>query len=211
MNSRRVLILCLLLSCAVFSGCTYSKNRANDFLDSMRLSVGVGFGVGVQAKATGFFHPSFGLGGAAQKFGWDTRGPEVGTWHEVEGFFPVGTLIMPMQPLPNSEHSEGLTLPWMYQRSSAGSTKVGSYLFFSTPPSDERLKEGSTAWRWIALIFDFEAGFSAPIINARVGANPPELIDFLLGWTTLDIAGDDATVEGTDPPQKGITSNGDGA
>jgi len=37
----------------------------------------------------------------------------------------------------------------------------------------------------------FEASISALVVNARVGINPVEILDFILGFTTVDIAGDD--------------------
>ncbi len=36
-----------------------------------------------------------------------------------------------------------------------------------------------------------EVAAGALLVGARVGFNPGELLDFLLGWTTLDIYGDD--------------------
>jgi hypothetical protein len=39
--------------------------------------------------------------------------------------------------------------------------------------------------------FDIEAGISALFVGVRVGFSPGELLDFLLGWFGIDIAGDD--------------------
>ena len=33
------------------------------------------------------------------------------------------------------------------------------------------------------------------VVGFDIGFNPVEFVDFLLGWTTLDITGDDSTVE----------------
>ncbi|MFP4055377.1 MAG: hypothetical protein ACLF0G_00735 [Candidatus Brocadiia bacterium] len=57
--------------------------------------------------------------------------------------------------------------------------------------------EGAARWREKALgcaepvhAFDLEVGGSA-LASLRVGFSPGQLLDFLAGWTTLDIAGDD--------------------
>jgi hypothetical protein len=44
-------------------------------------------------------------------------------------------------------------------------------------------------------IFDVEAGVSMLVVGARAGFSPGELLDFLLGWFGVDIAGDDHVLE----------------
>ena len=43
--------------------------------------------------------------------------------------------------------------------------------------------------------FDIEASVYAGIVYARAGFSPGELLDFLLGWFGVDIAGDDRSLE----------------
>jgi len=44
----------------------------------------------------------------------------------------------------------------------------------------------------MATATDFEADASLLFVSARVGVNLAETVDFLLGFFTIDIAGDDA-------------------
>ena len=46
---------------------------------------------------------------------------------------------------------------------------------------------------------DFHVGGHAGIVGARIGFNPLEFLDFVLGFAGLDIAGDDAQVAAKAP------------
>ena len=67
--------------------------------------------------------------------------------------------------------------------------------FFVSPPmnkpilaaSSKDFPKGNVAQFWTQI--DLALGIYWPV---RIGFNPGELLDFVLGWTTLDIYGDDA-------------------
>lgn len=64
--------------------------------------------------------------------------------------------------------------------------------FLQLPGPDREKLEG------IYMLSQIEA-IAGLGISARLGANPFELLDFLLGWTTLDIASDDYFSENPPP------------
>ena len=73
----------------------------------------------------------------------------------------------------------------------SGFLQTSDGLAIPTPFVAAYLERHRARGPWIHPYFtDLEvaAGF---IATFRVGANPGELIDFLLGWTTLDIFSDD--------------------
>jgi hypothetical protein len=46
--------------------------------------------------------------------------------------------------------------------------------------------------------------------SLRLGFNPGELLDFVIGWTTIDIYGDDLNTKGANPGSDGIHQPADG-
>jgi len=172
-------------------GCHYVPDRLRDAADMVRVSVGPCLGLGVEAKATGLFHPSLGVATSSLKVGWDSRHCYL-AWLEREAHFPMS--------IPRTAAAEAAwlnplsaVLPAFYSRRAVNPlqdcTSI-SRLFYSPPPGRGEDDLGF-AWRLASTVGDFEVGVSAIFVSARVGVNAPEVLDFLLGLFTLDLAGDD--------------------
>jgi len=72
---------------------------------------------------------------------------------------------------------------------SAGSRRKEFQTMFCCVPTDESFKGGKSTlnpayWSEVEVVV-------AVGLSLRLGFNPGELLDFILGWTTIDIYGDD--------------------
>jgi len=189
-----------LLLCAVglvwLAGCSYMSDRTRDLADVGRISIGTSsLGVGIEGKLTGFLHPSLGVASSNMKVGWDTRSCTL-FWTEKETYFPFS---MPMEVAEELAGANPLRATFLvfYAREPTSPGKdctSVSRLFFSPPPGSSRQNMGRS-WHAIATTADFEAGFSAVLVSARVGVNLAELVDFMLGFALIDIAGDDVSAQ----------------
>ncbi len=199
---RRILyILVVLLLLAIGAGCadfkTYMRDRGNDLADCFTARAGVAFGAGARAQFTNYLSVSVGGSWEMRKVGYygrtpvDTKGMWLGIpclqilsprvffadvdsdpMQAILGLFLVATDLRGYEeePLPG-----GL---WLF-----GFLRWGS--------SDE----GEPSTPFLRKEFFIEAGATLGVVGFDFGFNPVEFIDFLLGWTTLDITGDDAVPE----------------
>jgi hypothetical protein len=182
------------------SGCAYFRDRGNDALDSLRISFGAGYGLGVHAKFTGLFHPSLGTRGEFRRGGWDDRIVGFWEWDEREHHWPY-TLIGVLGK--NVEYPLKYHMPLVYARRGmwqGGDIKnryrIESFstLIWSEPPGIRAYTQ-YPYWRPFATVGDFEVGIAAAVLSFRIGLNLPEMLDMLVGITMLDIAGDDAAAQ----------------
>lgn len=186
-------VLCSLLLCPGSVGCApYWRNRLCDLEDVAKVNVGAGLGVDVQV--TDFVHPSFGIG-VVTVFGHESR--EVnGICVSEHEFFPLTVLQRPTD----------LSVPDVFGAS--------SYRFFLTDTGRTTCEvsrfmiwkdyyatqDYGTNWSklkvsWVRRMW-CEAAVGVYFLPAvRIGVNPAEALDLVLGFTTLDIAGDDVAVE----------------
>ena len=66
---------------------------------------------------------------------------------------------------------------------------------------------GKFGWKSLHYYTQVEAAAGLLLIpSVRLGLNPGELIDFVLGWTTLDIFQDDLEAEKDKQEETGTTS-----
>jgi len=193
-GSLRLVVLvgvAALVSLVSLTGCRYVPDRLRDLADIGRVSAGPCIGLGVEVKATGLLHPSLGIVTRSARVGWDSRHCYL-FWPEREAFFPMS--------IPRTAAYEAATLhpvsaamPAFYARRSRNPmqdcTSI-SRLFFSPPPG-RRDDDLGVLWRVVSTVTDFEAGAALGIVSARVGVNAAEIVDFVLGFFMIDIAGDD--------------------
>lgn len=185
-SGRLLLTQCLgvLLSaaCAVCSGCAssgYLKDRMHDGADVFTATAGKGFGVQTRVGPA-----HVGLLGAGDRVG--IRGGQVLPLRSSAGpsFIDSGAY--------GGEYCIGV-FGYEYFGTMAGTENGGRHKEFETIfcfiPTGESLKSGKPVlnpayWTQIEVV----AGVG---ISLRLGFNPGELVDFLLGWFGLDIYSDD--------------------
>lgn len=166
----------------------YLRERGLDFLDIVKLQVGIGLVVHADVEATILAHFGVGMG----------RSPQV--WSLSHPLDLRGRLGEPIDGFPLS-NVRGADSGWW------GALVCHSHVYGSPqrawekrsclfpllltigedgtfgPPSAERFPP----LRWL----DVEAGATAFPASVRVGVSPGELADFLVGWFGLDLPGAD--------------------
>jgi hypothetical protein len=203
-------------SCAPVGG--YFAARGLDLADCFKLSVGLGIGLAADVHVTDYMAPGLGIASYTANLGWDDRRVN-GVWLESD---VINTPRLAYEwayedsLAADSEDSSqrlltglalaSLTLPnerWIRKGSRV---TVEYFSLFNFGGLGERMAARSLAgvllghgeqaddpgrsfWQKCFL----EAGATAGVVHARVGWNPLETIDFLLGWIGLDPAGDSGT------------------
>jgi hypothetical protein len=189
----------------VMVGC--APGRVADLQDSLSLGIGIGAGLGIDAKAGMFTHPALGSATASAMLGSDSRDVS-GAYYQVSMADPHASFWA--HRLKNGNWGAALN-----ESGWRAAFEVHEYTVavaaIGHPPGQERptvvlaefegeelsgTLEEST---WLpdpdqanlAGAMDFQVGATALILSVRAGVNPLELIDFLLGFAGLDIAGDD--------------------
>jgi len=210
-RSRWPLALLLVAGMTV-PGCSrYIRNRGKDFLDIFKLQVGVGWIAGVHVRASQFVST-----GAALPFDKTLRvGLEgrrfVATVSEHRGCLlaPLARLVLTPLGLGKGRTFDyrDFVTDWALRREAGGEAgkllaASGAILFFDalSIPAARHILAGAIARRRLPVTFldrklvhllDLEASATVLPASVLVGVSPGELADFVLGWTTLDIAGDD--------------------
>ena len=164
-------MLALLVSALAFSSCTYGANRWNDFKDVVTVDFGTGLGVKGRISYIG-------TGLIVNKDRFGLREGNIGSWNGEETqsyetdliFYRGGDFRTPLAPEVIERRKE-----------SYGNT---GWVVWDMPT-----KEGMN-WHWVSQV-EASAGLG---ISARLGLNPLEAIDFILGFTTLDFYGDDTAI-----------------
>jgi hypothetical protein len=182
----------LLLAAAMGGGCaspSYLSDRARDAADMVTLTVGTGGGAKVRAGPVqvAVIHAS------------DLAGLRAGEFFARGNSLPMNREIY--SPLPFFSHG----------RTPAGMT-FGGEAFSLGPASlsslrgkDVRANSWFPCWaagEGAAFYTQVEASAGLGLM-VRVGFNPGEMLDFLLGWTTADIYGDDLAPSGRTAPAPG--------
>jgi hypothetical protein len=181
----RVPLLILSVTVALcLTGCAnYWANRGRDAADIITLQVGTG--AGVKARVGPFQagllseNGLFGLRGG-EFIGWSqyraatTESPS--KWDDV--IFLVG-----------AERFEG-SGPLLERGKGFKSRQILLSIPFNLSRDRDYVGESPAPFNPWPYLTEIEAAGGA-FLTFRVGANPGELLDFVLGWTTLDIYGDD--------------------
>ena len=196
------LLACLL--CAS-SGCGYLVDRGADFLDQYRIAVGAGSVGGVRGRARGRVDSGLmcGIKPHAAALGWKYGTPLY--FHEADGrIYADQAEIFRATSITDLDYAHGryasartsfALLPGVFTWTDA------SPLDYSWEVPDEGLDYEDSHWLWSAETFrdnrwaqihafdvELEVGL---FVYVDAGWSPGELLDFLLGLVTIDIAGDD--------------------
>lgn len=201
----------------VLSGCL--SGRMADLRDVAKLSVHGGLGFSVDARLGVLTQPSFGLWSTSMGVGFESRDVS-GVYFFKRINFPYSIAYLRGAGRPTG--SALLSTGWYANYQVRGFQRAFEEIDrpLSTRPPRELGKEidgvryGGTLREgaWLPLPDDareaplsesfmewtqFDFGAQAGPFGGRAGANPLELVDFLLGFVGIDIASDDAP-SGTD-------------
>ena len=191
MRGKALAATLLLATALLASGCaTYVRDRVADAGDIFTVTVGTG--IGVTAKA-GPIHT--GLGYGIDLYG--LRGGEFGSFapHAPEDEWPLsGDIAFIISAF-------GGFAPHADRAYARGKTFASAYL--DNPEKLLPLVDPPWDWdeEWHSIIhpqwtqIDLSLGL---IASVRVGFNPGELVDFVLGFVGLDLYGDDLSGAGAD-------------
>ncbi len=176
----------LLVICSL--GCAESRylaNRGKDLADIGKVSVGIpvyfhgwGVGPGIDVQATDFIHPSLGYRSFFLCFGHENRDISL-LWADLSWYYPFSL----------EENRTGVTLHRNFDSIFDNTVSETSYYMTRKEYYRENIYEHVKV-SWVKRM-GFEATVSALLVNARVGINPAEVLDFVLGFAGIDIAGDD--------------------
>lgn len=208
MGAGRLAALAVVISLA--SGC--APGRISDLRDAGRLGLGVGPGLSVDARIGDLTHPSLGVASAAAMWGFESRDIE-GPWYEARVSDPYATYWLRREGKSWGESliSSGWrgaweSIDWLHALAEVGEpigagplpetgTVVGGELLDGrVEPSRwvaTRAAGGDARGWWLRSATDLHVGAHALLVGVRVGFNPMEMVDFLLGLAGLDVAGDD--------------------
>ncbi len=184
-------------------GC--APGRMADLQDSVSLSLGAGVGIAADAKVGMITHPSLGSVTASAMLGSDSR-DVAGSFYQVSSSFPHSMFWAHKEGLPSGQvmNSTGWRAAFEVKEFTAAFVAIGHPTANTTDivsgmvegvEAEGTLDEG----RWLPLppemsfheATDFQAGATLLLVSVRAGLNPLELLDFLLGFVGVDIAGDD--------------------
>jgi hypothetical protein len=181
---------CLVLCSILVAGCAgsqYFGDRGRDALDMVAATGG--FGAGVKARV-GPLH----IGLLTNLDMWGTRNGVL----LVETCGMVGGIEADSLFIPMSSGSELPTLfPVVFGVTGFPTRKCGDagalshvpFISLPTPTEEDAFLPWAEQARYLSQI-EVVVGVG---VSGRLGVNPLELVDFVLGWTTLDILGDDTS------------------
>lgn len=210
-------VVLVLLLCIANQSCTWFAARARDAADCVRLAVGVGPGLTVEAHITDWIAPGLGAASRTTNVGWLDRRVH-GTWEEsvviATPRIAYETLLPEIDEELSTDHdpsfsllrlaASSMNLPnerWIRRK---GVTSVD---YFALVNPGDTAKSSRSHWLADLLVEAgqpvfhaersvwqrgfCEVGVTALILHGRVGFNPFEFVDFLGGWFGLDFADDD--------------------
>ena len=195
--------LAVLVAPAIMTGCASTKayfvDRGRDAADIFTITAGVGAGAKVRVGPlhAGIFgnHDIVGVrGGTIDIFGLD---PNRSFALDVE------TLLI---PIPGPYRDKVFAVDMFIGPGPAGRHRTAQFEHLSPVPLC--YTSGLRPQQYTQI--ELAGGLLATL---RLGFNPGELLDFLLGWTTLDIYGDDieeAKERRSNPTSEGIRQPADG-
>lgn len=201
MNRRNVLLLALATT-PLLGGCSahYAKSRGLDLMDAVPISAGAGLGLLAEVRAT----PYVGLGlGYANSWRVGTDEQRLGPlWWEKERGIPVWRYYRHQNYLEETSRWSGGHLRFREERRNRaaslivapGMVREGLVWFPIYPPYMI-----TKHWEWPNWsgwdLLNVEAGVFLGVVGIRVGVSPFQLIDFILGLATIDLAEDDVRDE----------------
>lgn len=195
-------VLMILAVALLGSGC--ATGRLADLRDCGKLSLGVGLGLEAEAKAGIVIHPSLGIYSVTHRAGFDDR-YVAGAWSEGQAVWPTMSLIALFASLFSWDGQDSDWDLTSFVRGRERGDRIypeyyTSWLPWLVPSPQDYADDDPTLFYELT---DVEIGGTLGIVSARVGINPLEILDFLLGLAGMDIAGDDPKEE--QKPDKGKT------
>lgn len=178
---RRIRLVLVAFLAAISAGCATSGLRLDRQRDAMDIvTASLGFGLGVKARAGPL---QFGILYDDTEF----VGLRGGTTYCLARREPPGTSLETVTMLLNFEEflPDSETTRLTYERRKAFCS-VGVLVFTITEPRDDLHWYETAPYYYTQLEAVFAIGPSI-----RVGVNPGEFVDFLLGWFGVDMYGDD--------------------
>jgi len=186
---RQIIALTLLAAAVTLSGCRYMGNRAADLADIITAEATIGPGIEAHLQATTILGTSL---GTSKQSGPMMHGRFVGMGSRESGGILIsgGTDVEDdlMRPVYGDEEYKPRSRSW--------------FLFLRWPFMRPLIRRRE----WPQTL-DVELGGSLLIVGAHVGLSPIEAVDFLLGFTTLDICGDDYGPEPEEAPPAPVAHN----
>lgn len=224
---RPIVLAPILLFAAASSGCAgYWADRGADLDEVVIYSLQFGYGLEADARV-GILDAGVGLGSNGSGWGKPNWWAEQKVIAESNAVFPLTLLaLMPSDNedpsasrldalefhrirrtvLEREDSKERVT--FAYERAAfLGVQCPFPWRRGELPAAESAADEAPSSLngrQWGIDGFSIEAGLFAGVVGARVGVNLAELCDFILGFTGLDILGDDARPE---PPSPTVVPN----
>ena len=184
MKIRRTIPAMLVLVAALLTtGCadfkTYIKDRGNDLADCFTARAGIAYGLGVRTQVTNYVRVSAGIGSYS------------GKW---VGYF--GRNRVDESPLEQAWIGLPFSVLYLFSTEFRVGRSKDDWTASLLGVHVEEFRRPNPQWSpGVPLVrekFFIEVGATLGAVGFDLGFNPVEFVDFLLGWTTLDITGDDA-------------------
>lgn len=211
--TRSTALVSLVVS-ALLAGAGCAPGRLADLRDCGRISAGLSLGLSVDAKIGDLTHPALGTLGSSAMVGFETRDID-GFWYEARTSDPFAVYWYRRegQGWAWALNSSGWRGVWESPGYLDAVDEIDETFDQAPLPETGSVYEGEmldgelTTSRWLPIPWgapdaatplfrfhtasDLQVGATLGIVGARVGFNPLEFADFLLGFAGLDPAGDD--------------------
>ncbi len=170
----------------VLSGCTSTQMR--DMSDCVTLSVGVGLGLDATCKVGALMHGGIGVIGSRTVQVGLQNWARYGVWEEEQYVWPY-TWVVHEQVTEGMHYEQKLSVLCSYTRERYPALEKDPFeLRYWAPIFEKPPKEPSFRFHELT---DLELGATLGLFSARVGVNPLEIVDLILGVFNIDIAKDD--------------------
>lgn len=179
----------LALTVVAAVGCT--TDRMADLRDCGRLSAGVGYGLGAEVGLGIIGNPSIGIIAMKACVGTEDR-DRFGVWDEGEMFWPASSVFNVLEDMYAAGPRSTPFMP--YKRTHIPTSEEFERQRSILIATNSRDKPAKPLFRCIT---DFEASVTLVCVGVRVGINPLEILDFLLGFVGIDLTGDDESGRST--------------
>jgi hypothetical protein len=195
-STRHLIVATFLAAAALLftTGCadfkTYLKDRGNDLADCFTFRVSMCEGLGVRAQVTNYLTASVGGAKEGVIMGLFGRAPVIGSGM----WFGMGIFDIRIHNFATDDRLYTGRKGLMPQAMSVFGINAVEF----KPGRPEYRIEPPTPF--IREKFFIEVGAALGAVGFDLGFNPAEFVDFLLGWTTLDITGDDAKADAAPEP-----------
>ncbi len=186
--SRTWLIICL-AAVLPFSGCSYSLHRGRDAVDMITMTLVGGMGITAQiGPVVNGIGANDSLRGIEDGIAYQGRGSSEWALILASGKGNLGDLS---EWAVSSGKRRGIgNREIVSKRHKSYETDRTFGIFGSKSPKS--MLEGAHFWTKIEIAVSLGVGI-------KLGTNPGEILDFILGFTTLDVYGDDVDFGSKDP------------